>query len=100
MKPVLTEVSQTQDYYTILHMLAKKRVDTIPAVELTTDLHIRTVDVGSKIIKTDAVLSTQDMYLLISKKSKHRNIMSKYEEAFEKLSKDGTLDKIRKKYIN
>ena len=79
-------------------MLSLHRADFTVDIEPTTNGYIRELGLEDKIINTNVSLGTLELSLLISKKSKFKNIIERFDKAYEKLEQNGTIERILSKY--
>ncbi len=83
-----------RDYNSVLRKLAQRGGDITIDSEPSTNSYIHKLGLNDRIVNTQAdigVLGFTKLHLLISKKSSHAGIMQRFDDAFEKLEKNGTL---------
>ncbi len=91
-------VYYTGDYHAVLGMLSLHRADLTVDIEPTTNSYIYELKLNDKIVNTNVTMGSMKLHLLISKKSKYANIIQQFDEVYEKLVKNGTIDKIIDKH--
>ena len=79
--------------------LISNRVDFIVINKSNADKMIKTNQKYQNITYAKKIIKTTDFRLAISKKSKHTALMKKINISIRKLKKNGTIEKIYKKYL-
>ncbi|THB75724.1 MAG: amino acid ABC transporter substrate-binding protein [Desulfobacteraceae bacterium] len=89
---------ETSEVHNVWKMLAARRGDIVIEWPVGARAGIEKADVVSKIVETDVMLDAMPFHLLISKRSEHIKILSRFNMIIKEMLYDGTIQKIISTY--
>jgi polar amino acid transport system substrate-binding protein len=95
-RSALTQASSRRSLW---QMLEIGRVDGVLASEATARWELRELGLDERIVPTAVVLSHEPAQIMFSKRSVDATLVQRYREAGEVLEKDGTQERIVRKYL-
>ena len=88
----------TSDVDNVWKMLAAKRGDLVIEWPIGAKAGIQKSHVEDKIIETDVSMNAMNFHLLISKQSKYKDILVRFNDVIKTMFKDGSMEKILSRY--